>query len=123
MKTLSTAAASAALGIDRKTLDNVLSREGRSFFGRRARGHSRRIPVAVVERLAVGLILGRDLGVGIARGLELAELLLASPAATVTVGSLTSLAFDMLGLRKALDRSIDEALESMVEPTRGRPKA
>ena len=53
MKTLSTDTSAAALGIDRKTLDNMLAREGRSLIGAGSRGRSRRISVDALERIAV----------------------------------------------------------------------
>jgi len=121
MKILSTDTSAAALGIDRKTLDNMLAREGRSLIGAGSRGRSRRISVDALERIAVALILNRDLGVSIAKGLALAEQVVGSPSSQVIVGSLSTLTFDLPRLRKALERSIDEALESVAERTRGRP--
>lgn len=121
MKTLSTDTAAAALGIDRKMLDNMLAREGRSLIGDGSRGRSRRISVDALERIAVALIFNRDLGVSIAKGLALAEQVVDSPSSQVIVGSLSTLTFDLPRLRKALERSIDEALESVAERTRGRP--
>ncbi len=122
MKTLSTDVAAAALGVDRKTLDNLLAREGRSLLGIGARGRRRRIPVEVLEVTAIAMILNRDLGVTVAKGLELAALIVAAPASTVPLGSLGTLAFDLTLLRQALELSITEALESTAEPTRGRPR-
>jgi hypothetical protein len=122
MKTLSTDASAAALGVDRKTLDNVLAREGRLLVKPGSRGRSRRIPIDALMTIAVALILSRDLGVGIARGLELADLLIGSPASSVSLGSLSTLSFDVPRLRAMLDHSIDEALESVAEPIRGRPR-
>jgi hypothetical protein len=121
MKTLSTNAAAAALGVERKTLDNILAREARSLLKSGSRGRSRRIPVSVLERVAVALILNRDAEIGLARGLELAEGLL--DESSISLGPLTTLAFDVTRLRKTLERSIDDALESIAEPTRGRPRA
>src|ERR1035437_1239909 len=121
MKTLSTDTSAAALGIDRKTLDNILAREGRSLISAGSRGRSRRISVDVLERIAVALILNRDLGVGIMKGLALAEQVVGSPSSPGAVWSLSTLTFDLPRLRKALECSIDEALESIAERTRGRP--
>jgi len=121
MKTLSTNASASALGVDRKTLDNVLARDGRSLIAEGSRGRSRRISIDVLERIAVALILNRDLGVSIAKGLALAEQVIGSPSSPVIVGSLSTLTFDLPRLRKALERSIDEALESVAERIRGRP--
>jgi hypothetical protein len=122
LKTLSTDAAAAAIGVDRKTLDNLLAREGRSLLERGRRGRSRRIPVDALIIIATAFILNRDLGVGIANALELAKRVNAEQG-PVAIGSLTSLAFDVARLREALESSIDEALESVAERTRGRPRA
>jgi hypothetical protein len=121
MKTLSTDSAAVALGVYRKTLDNMLAREGRSLIGVGRRGRSRRIPIGVLERIAIALILGRDLGVTIAKGIELAESIIGSPGSPVRVGSLATIDFDLARLRDALEASVTEALESVAEPTRGRP--
>jgi hypothetical protein len=120
---LSTDVAAVALGIERKTLDNVLAREARSLVDRGRRGRRRRIPLAALERIALALVLSRDLGVGIARGLELAEAVLDSPSAAVRVGTLTTLTVDLVRLRETFQRSVGEALESLAERTRGRPRS
>jgi hypothetical protein len=123
MKTLSTDVSAAALGVDRKTLDNLLAREGRSLVNAGSRGRRRRIPIDVLVIVAIALILNRDLGVSIQRGLVLAGQVVKTPAAPVPVGSLSSLSFDLAKLRLAFDASIAEALESTAEPTRGRPRS
>lgn len=122
MKSLSTMAAAAALGIDRKALDNVLAREARSLVVSGRRGRSRRIPTAALEQIAVALILSRDLGVGIARALELAAAIIAAPASSIRAGSLCTVTFEVTRLRHALERAVHEALESIAEPVRGRPR-
>jgi hypothetical protein len=122
MKTLSTASAATALGIDQKVLDNALAREARSLVSTGRRGRNRRIPVAALERIAVAFVLNRDLGVSVAKGLELAELILATPASPVPIGKLGSLTFDVSHLQRMLEVAVDEALESVAEPIRGRPK-
>jgi hypothetical protein len=123
MRSLSTDVSAAALGIDRKILDNILAREGRSLLASGTRGRSRRIPIQTVERVAVALILNRDLGVSIAKGLALAEQIFESPALPIAVGALSALAFDLPKLRHALECSVNEALESVAERTRGRPRS
>ncbi|MFI5244191.1 MAG: hypothetical protein ACHQQR_03120 [Gemmatimonadales bacterium] len=123
MRTLSTDVSATALGVDRKILDNVLAREGRSLIGAGSRGRRRRISVETLERVAIALILNRDVGVSIAKGLELAERVLEAPGTPLTLGPLSSLAFDVPSLRGALESSIVEALESVAEPTRGRPRS
>ena len=75
----------------------------------------------MLERIAIALILNRDLGVSVVRGLELADAILQSSALPVPVGTLGGLSFDVRGLRQTLERSIDDALEGVAPPTRGRP--
>jgi hypothetical protein len=123
MRTLSTASAAVAIGVDRKILDNILTRECRSIILTGRRGQSRQIPVAVLEQIAVAFILNRDLGVSIARGLEIAKQLADTPSSTMAVGSLGELKFDLSRLRQTLELSIDDALESVAEPIRGRPSS
>ena len=123
MKTLSTDAAAAALGVDRKTLDNALAREARSLIGNGRRGKSRRIPLPVLERLAIAFVLTRDLGVGLAKGLALAEQIVTADGAPVPFGSLGKLSFDAARLSRALERAIGDVLESTAEPPRGRPRS
>jgi hypothetical protein len=121
LKTLSTDAAAAALGVSRKTLDNILAREARHLLQPGSQGRSRRIPIPALERIAVALILNRDVGITVSRGLEVSEELLRAASAHVELGPLTTLTFDVAKLRAALDRSIGDVLESIAEPTRGRP--
>lgn len=122
MRTLSTASAAVALGIDKKTIDNIVARDCRSIILTGRRGRSRRIPVAALERIAVAFILNRDLGVSIARGIELADLIFNAPSSAVAIGSLGTLTFDVSRLRRTLELAIDEALEAVAEPARGRPR-
>lgn len=123
MRTLSTASAAVALGIDKKTLDNIVARDCRSIILTGRRGRSRQIPVAALERIAVAFILNRDLGVSFARGIELAELIFNAPFSAVSIGSLGTLTFDVSRLRRTLELAIDEALEAVAEPARGRPRS
>ena len=123
MKTLSTVSAAAALGVDRKVLDNALAREARSLVLSGRRGRSRQIPIAALERIAIAFVLNRDLGVTVAKGLELAEQVVAAPAAPIAIGSLGTLTFDVPRLRETLEAAVGEALESVAEPARGRPRS
>src|ERR1039458_1420103 len=107
MRMLSTDAAALALGIEKKSLDNILSREGRSLLPSGRRGRGRRIPMAALERVAIALILDRDLGVGLANGLELAGKVLGAPTSSIQFGSLGTLSLDVESLRRKLDRSIE----------------
>jgi len=123
MLTLSTHASATALGIAPKTLDNILVREARPFITAGQRGRRRRVTLELLELIAIALILRRDLGVALTGGLDLARRILRSPDRTVLIGSLGSMTFDVPRLRDALQQSINDALEGIAEPTRGRPRA
>jgi hypothetical protein len=123
MRTLSTDTAAAALGVEKKVLDNILAREARSLIAKGSRGRSRRISIDLLERIALAMVLQRDLGTSIETGLDLAARILESPSNSTGIGSLGALTFDAPRLRKALELSVDEALESVPERPRGRPKS
>ena len=122
MKTISTDAAAFAIGVDRKLLDNVLSREARKLVGPGRQGKSRRISMDALELIAVALILNRDLGVSLTRALQLAMEIVASPEGRINIGSLGSLTFDLAHLRAPLELAVDEAIEGVAPKTRGRPR-
>lgn len=121
MRNISTHAAALALGVAPKVMDNVLAREARSLAGPGRRGKSRRITFATIERVAIAFVLHRDLGVSIARGLELAAEVLRVPAgAELALGSLTALRFDAARLRLALESAVIDAMSECVPARRGR---
>lgn len=121
MRSVSTRTAAIALGVAPKQLDNVLAREAKALLGRGSRGRERRIPFVALERVAIALILNRDLGVSVARGLELATRLHADPQSEeVPVGSLAAVRFDVSRLRRALESAVGEAIEEEAPARRGR---
>jgi hypothetical protein len=121
MRTFSTATAAHALGVDRKVLDNMLTREAKGLVGVGRRGKDRRISFRVLEQLALALLLKRDLGVSLARGLELAGSIAQSPTGEIAVGSLGVLRYEHSGLRSPLEAALADALEEVAPPRRGRP--
>jgi hypothetical protein len=121
MRTFSTATAAHALGVDRKVLDNLLTREAKALVGVGRRGKDRRISFLVLEQLALALLLKRDLGVSLAKGLELAAAIVRSPTGEVAVGSLGMLRYEPTGLRLPLETALADALEEVAPPRRGRP--
>lgn len=122
MRSLTTAAAAAALGVDRKLLDNILSKEACYLIGKGARGRARRIDFPALQRIAIALVLARDLGVSVARGLKLAEAVLVDEnRGAVAIGSLIRLQFDLPQLNRAVEEAVVDTLEGFVTPKRGRP--
>ena len=121
MRTFSTATAAHALGVDRKVLDNLLTREAKALVGVGRRGKDRRISFLVLEQLALALLLKRDLGVSLAKALELAAAIAHSPTGEIAVGSLGTLRYVHSGLRSPLEAALADALEEVAPPRRGRP--
>ena len=110
-----------ALGIPLKRLDNILSAGSLKSGVAGARGRSRLIPVQTVDRLALVLLLGRDLGIPTARGIEIGDSLLRSPDGTVAIGVLGELRYDIERLRDVVRRSLADTLDGVARPRRGRP--
>ena len=121
MRFFSTATAAHALGIDRKALDNLLTRQAKHLarFGRR--GKSRHISFSVLSLIALALLLNRDLGISLERSLELAASITESPMGEIAVGTLGTIRYDHMRLRGQLDVALAVAMEEVAPPRRGRP--
>lgn len=117
----STGEAAEALGVSKKRLDNIMSSAGRVLVNKGTNGRSRALNQDVVERLAVALLLERDLGVAMPRAIALASELVASPAGSIAVGSLGSLHFEIDRLRSVLRNALGDAVDGRDRPQRGRP--
>jgi hypothetical protein len=116
---ITTAAAAAVLEIDIKSVDNILSREGKHLI-RSGKQLRRRIDTAVLLPIAVAIVLNRELGVPLRRGLEIGGKFLDSRDSSVAVGQLGVLSFDIDALRSHLTAVLAEVLEQTAPPKRGR---
>ena len=121
MIVIGTDVAAHALGIPRKTLDNILSREARALMKEGRRGKKRRIDFDTLEHIAIALLLGRDLAIPIATGLRLAAQVSQMPDGDIPVSSFTSIRCDLPRLRATLEAAIIDALDGFVPARRGRP--
>lgn len=122
LRNLSTGAAAAVLGVDRKVLDNILTKEASSLLAKGARGRSRKIDFPTLRLVAIALIIVRDVGVSVARGLQLAEQVgVGQEAGSVSLGSLMSLHFDVGQFERALELAVADAMEEYMPRRRGRP--
>jgi len=119
----STIEAALALGTTPKRLDNILSRELGLKVGRGRQGMARIIDEELIERLAVALLLQRDLGVALKRAVDIANQLVASDEHQVGVGTLASLRFDVPALRLVLQNALADVVQDRVPVRRGRPRA
>ena len=129
MRAFTVDVAAAALGVDRKFLDNLLSRhrlgdppppggpEGRDRPPRR-QGLRRRLTSGAVLHAAVAIALSRELGIPHAVAVRLAASLAAD--GRVVRGALT-VTIDRAALERALAQRLAIAMEGVREPRRGRP--
>ena len=118
---ITTAAAAAALDLDLKSIDNILSREGKHLIRRGKQGVRRRIDDDALAPIAIAIVLKRELGVPLARGLEIGVYLLESGSSNIAVGQLGTLSFDIDALQSHLTTILAEVLEQTALPIRGRP--
>jgi hypothetical protein len=119
---ITTATASATLGVDLKTLDNILSREGKHLIRAGKQGRRRRIDAGTLEPIAIAIVLQRELGVPLARGLQLSGQIAADPSGQLAIGRLGTLSIDVRALRSHLKLALADVLEQTDIPTRGRPR-
>ena len=121
MRAYSVDAAALALGVERKFLDNLLSHHALPGCTGGRQGVRRRITRDGIVHLAIAVALARELGMPLARAIELAGRLHVertsepAPALRVTL--------DLPALERALDPRLALAVESAREPRRGRPPA
>ena len=118
---ITTAAAAAALDLDLKSIDNILSREGKHLIRLGKQGVRRRIDDDALAPIAIAIVLKRELGVPLARGLEIGGYLLESGSSNIAVGQLGTLSFDIDALKSHLTAVLAEVLEQTALPKRGRP--
>ncbi len=113
------AVAAAALDVDRKWLDNVLTQHAIGGVGRERQGVSRTISPRAILTIAVAILLARHLGAPTARALALAHRLVDegenSPDAHVSVR------VDVGAVERDLAIRLADAVESHPSARRGRP--
>ena len=118
----------------RKSLDNLLGRIGAGVVGQGRQGVERRIPVALLEELALTVELSRRAGIPAREAFDLARALLGriqldptrpgvSPdfIGSVSLGPFVQLGADLHALRDELQARLEVAIESVVRRRRGRP--
>ncbi len=137
MRAITTATAAIVLSIDRKSLDNLLSRIGSGIITAGRQGVERRIPMAALEDIALTAELVARLGVPTREAFQLARQLLGRNATkpatdsastagdfigSVALGPFIHLGIDIQALRTELQARLEQAIESHVRPRRGRPR-
>ena len=110
-----------ALGVDHRRLDNLIVRYCRDVVPAGQRGSSRKISDKIVDRLAVALLLNRDLGTPFDLGWLLSEQIEAAKDGRVQFGALGTLEFDLPRLRAVVRGALADAVQDRPPVRRGRP--
>ncbi len=110
-----------AIGVDHRRLDNLITRYCRDTVPAGRRGSSRKISDAIVERLAVALLLNRDLRIPFDRGWLLSQQISAAKEGRAHFGALGTLEFDLPRLRTVVRQALADAVQDRQPVRRGRP--
>lgn len=116
----STADAALALGVGEKRLDNILNGPARSLLRPGTQGSARALTEDIITRVAIALLVHRDLSVPLKDGIALAGHLLESDRGEVAVGTLASVRFNIPRLRAVLRQSLADAVQDRIPVRRGR---
>ncbi len=130
MRAITTATAAVALGMERKALDNLLLQLGPLALPTGRQGVERRIPVALLETLAMTTDLVNATGMRIREAFELSSTLIASAdrsaspdeVGAATLGPYLRLEAELGSLRRELTQRLELAIETVVRRPRGRPR-
>lgn len=133
MRAVTTATAAVVLGIERKSLDNILTRIASDAVPTGRQGVERRIPIGLLEELAIATELNRATGTPIKEAFALARTLTGRDAqphhlapddhafvGSAPLGSYLQLGADLRKLREDLTERVEEAIEAVVRKPRGR---
>lgn len=119
MRAVTTATAAVALGIDRKTLDNAISRLGSAVVPRGRQGLERRIPANLLPIIALALDISRHLGTPIRDAFPLAQRLMSGQR---EIGPRLSIHADVDRIQGDISARLESAIETVVRRPRGRPR-
>jgi len=149
LRAITTATAASVLGIDRKALDGLLLRLGPNVIPRGRQGVERRIPVNLLEVLALSADISAGLGSPLTESFHIAQRLLEASAVGAAeldrgprvastgsggaalelsasghaaVGEYLQVSVDAAALRREIASRLEVAIESVVRPRRGRPR-
>jgi hypothetical protein len=114
------ATAALTLGVPTKWLDNTASHFRIEGVHRQRQGVARRFSLESLIALAISVVLTQELGIPLARALELAPGMMASDG-QIAVGDRLVLSIDLAALRTELLRRLEHAVEVAPLPRRGRP--
>jgi hypothetical protein len=118
MRAVTTTTAAVALGIDRKTLDNAISRLGSAVVPRGRQGLERRIPANLLPIIALALDISSHLGTPIREAFPLAQRLMSGQR---DIGPRLSIHADIDRIQGEISARLESAIETVVRRPRGRP--
>jgi hypothetical protein len=121
MRSYGVAAVAFATKCDPKWIDNLLSHRAVRGTSGGQRGVMRRIEPEGAVLIAIVRALTSSLGISIERALELAEQTMDAEQSSIIVATGVTLIVDTVHLRQAVEKRLDEAMEVIVQPRRGRP--
>lgn len=119
MRAVTTATAAAAIGMQKKALDNLLGRLDLSEAASGRQGVERRIPVSLLPDLLLTVELSDQLGIPIRVAFGLARRL---AVGAVEAGPFLRVQADAESIREEVDRQLEVAIETVVRKPRGRPR-
>lgn len=139
MRAVTTATAAAVLGLDRKALDSLLVRLGADLLPQGRQGLERRIPVGLLEVLALTSDIAAAMNISARQAFAFAQLLIAHEDGSIneniegsrtshrgpgntSIGAFLTVDADLDALRREIDERLETAIESVVRPKRGRPR-
>ncbi|HET7614666.1 MAG TPA: hypothetical protein VFK26_12135 [Gemmatimonadaceae bacterium] len=114
------ATAALALGVRPKWLDNTLSHFRIQGVQQARQGVARRLTVEALLPLATSIALTRELGIPMARALDLATKIVTNDG-QIALGGRLVIAIDLIATRAELLRQLEHAVEVAPLPRRGRP--
>jgi len=106
--------------VERKWIDNFLSRVDVAGAESSGQGVVRRLTLGAVRQIALTRRLVQDLGLSIERAASLAGMLLANRG-EVRVPSGVTVRFDLAAFEADIDRRLADGVEAVVLARRGRP--
>ena len=119
MRAYTAATAAFTLRMPLKWVDNVLSHHSLAGVSRKRQGVSRRLSLDAIIELAVAIRINRALGASLSRSLHLARTL--APSGICRIEGVT-VSIDLHEIREEIVSQLQQAVEIVPVPKRGRPR-
>lgn len=119
MRAVTTAIAAAAIGLQKKALDNLLGRLDLPEAASGRQGVERRIPITLLPELLLTAELTDQLDMPIRSAFALARRLVAGE---VSAGPFLQVRANTVSISEEIERQLEVAIETVVRRPRGRPR-